>query len=229
MNDATDLPQVHPLHMGLTTCYLIRGKSSILVDGGMPGKAGAFRKELERLSVDPAEIKLIILTHAHFDHDGSANEIRKLTGAKILIHHLDRPGLTDGKGAEIRGFSRWGRISFAMMKPFFNSVNSVVVVPDIVMEEEEMSLQPWGIDGRILHTPGHTPGSLSVLLSNGDAFVGCMAHNRLPFTLHPRLPIYATQPESFAASWAKLTEGGARQIYPGHGKSFAIGRIRIPA
>lgn len=61
--------------------------------------------------------------------------------------------------------------------------------PDIVMDTEEFSLWEYGIDGRVLHTPGHTKGSVSVLLESGELFAGCMAHNRFPFRLTPGLPI----------------------------------------
>ena len=69
-------------------------------------------------------------------------------------------------------------------------------------------------------------GSVSVLLDTGDAFVGCMAQNSLPFCLRPQLPIYAQDIEKVKESWRVLIAEGAKTIYPGHGKSFSIDAIK---
>ena len=77
----------------------------------------------------------------------------------------------------------------------------------------------------VLHTPGHTPGSVSVLLTTGDAFVGCMTHNNLPFRLKPGLPIFAEDIPKLKESWRILLDEGARTIHPGHGNSFPSSEI----
>jgi glyoxylase-like metal-dependent hydrolase (beta-lactamase superfamily II) len=56
-----------------------------MVDGGVPNKLRAFKRKLSKLHIHPEEIKLIVLTHSHFDHSGSAKNIRDLTGAKIIF------------------------------------------------------------------------------------------------------------------------------------------------
>ena len=109
------------------------------------------------------------------------------------------------------------------------------IVPDNIEEiratlidwcdNEGLSLIDYGIPGRIIHTPGHTLGSVSVLLDTGDAFVGCMAHNNPPFRLKPGLPIFAENLSMLKKSWRKLLDMGARTIYPGHGNSFSSREI----
>jgi len=78
--------EIHRISLGLTNCYLIRDGGTILVDGGQPGKSQKFLKTLSRLSIEPQEVFLILLTHCHWDHIGSAAEIKTLTGAKVAIH-----------------------------------------------------------------------------------------------------------------------------------------------
>ncbi|MBA4323163.1 MAG: hypothetical protein C0408_10140, partial [Odoribacter sp.] len=97
---------------------------------------------------------------------------------------------------------------------------------DILLGEDEMSLTDFGVDGKIIHTPGHTPGSISVLLKTGEAFVGCMAHNGLPFRFSPGLPIYAQDINKVKESWKMLIARGARIIFPGHGSNFPVEIIK---
>ena len=91
---------------------------------------------------------------------------------------------------------------------------------DIALGDEEFSLAPFGISGKVLYTPGHTLGSVSVLLDSGNAFVGDLAMNGIPFHFRPGLPIFAEDLELVKRSWRLLLDQGAKVIYPGHGKPF---------
>ncbi len=197
-----------------------------MIDGGMPNKFRVFRRRLKRLYVRPEDIKLIILTHSHFDHVGSAKAISEFTGAKIVIHESERSFLENGKFVKIKGVNTWGKISLAILSPFFNRISSSKINADIVVNEKEYPLYDYGIDGKILHTPGHTLGSMSVLLDTGEAFVGCLAHNGFPFRIKPGLPIYAQDKKMLKESWRLLIEKGAKIVFPGHGKPFPVEVIR---
>jgi glyoxylase-like metal-dependent hydrolase (beta-lactamase superfamily II) len=94
------------------------------------------------------------------------------------------------------------------------------------MKGEEYPLDEFGIDGKVIHTPGHTPGSISVLLKTGEAFVGCMAHDGFPFRLNPGLPIYASDIDEIKKNWKSLIEKGAKIIFPGHGNQFSVEVIK---
>ncbi|HOW24474.1 MAG TPA: MBL fold metallo-hydrolase [Bacteroidales bacterium] len=69
---------VYPIHLGLTVCYLIKDKGAVLFDAGLPRKINRFKRSLSRIPVDPSEINLVILSHAHFDQAGTAKDIREL-------------------------------------------------------------------------------------------------------------------------------------------------------
>ncbi len=96
---------------------------------------------------------------------------------------------------------------------------------DMVLDDQGLSLKEYGIDGKVIYTPGHTDGSISLVLESGEAFVGCMAHNRAPFVLRPKLPIYAKDIEQIKESWKVIMDQGASKIYPGHGKPFPLEKI----
>jgi hydroxyacylglutathione hydrolase len=217
---------IFSLKLGINSCYIIRGKTSIMIDSGMPNKLRVFKRRLGRLYINPEEIKLLVLTHSHFDHAGSAKAIGELTGAKIVIHESERSFLENSEFAIIKGIDSWGKISLAVLSPFFKRISFPKVKADICINEKEYPLYEYGIDGKILHTPGHTQGSLSVLLDTGEAFVGCLAHNGLPFRINPGLPIYAQDLNRVKESWKLLINKGAKLIFPGHGNPFSVEIIR---
>ena len=81
------------------------------------------------------------------------------------------------------------------------------------------------VPGKIIHTPGHSPGSVSVLLERGDAFVGDLAMNTLPMRFRPDLPLFGDRMEMIKNSWRLLLNQGAKMVYPAHGNAFPVGVI----
>jgi len=213
--------RIIPIVLGITRCYLIRGDNLILIDGGMPNKVEAFRKALRKLSIDPGEIKLIVITHGHWDHIGSIGDIRELTGARTAIHELDRECLEKGKERRAPGVTRWGRFMTGMIGSFGSSIRIPVTDADITLGDE-FPLAQFGINGTVIHTPGHTPGSVSVLLETGEAFVGDLAMNMFPLTVRPGYPIFAEDIRKVKESWKILLNRGVKTVYPAHGKPFPI-------
>jgi glyoxylase-like metal-dependent hydrolase (beta-lactamase superfamily II) len=198
-----------------------------MVDGGPPKMRTTFLKRMRDLSFDPGEIQLIILTHGDFDHVGSAKEIQEIAGAKIAIHKKDRMNLEQGLFNWPKGVTTWGRISRSILLPLLkNKMTIPPVQADIILDNRDLSLNKYGISGKILYSPGHTLGSVSVLLDTGEAFVGCLAHNNLPFRLQPGLPIYAENIELIKKSWRLLIDRGAKMIFPAHGKPFSVEIIK---
>ncbi|MEA3435975.1 MAG: MBL fold metallo-hydrolase, partial [Thermodesulfobacteriota bacterium] len=97
---------------------------------------------------------------------------------------------------------------------------------DIILRDEDFSLTGFGIPGKIIYTPGHSPGSVSVLLETGDAFVGDLAMNSFPLRLSPGLPLFADDIQEVKDSLKLLLDKGATKIYPAHGKPFSAELIR---
>ncbi len=215
------------LRLGINSSYLIRGSNGIiLVDAGTPNKIRSFKRKLARLYIHPEDIKLIILTHSHFDHSGSAKDIRALTGAKVVMHEIEKSFFDEDRFAMPKGVNTWGKISFPLLFPFFKKIHFEKPMVDLTIKNQEFSLSEYGFEGKIFHTPGHTPGSISLLLNSGEAFVGCQAHNGFPFRLRPGFPIYAQDIEKVKESWKLLIEKGAKVIFPGHGKAFPVEVIK---
>ena len=217
---------IRAIPLGMNQCYIIQDQGTIMIDGGFPGRARIFEKALAEIAINPSDIQLVILTHGHFDHVGSAKHIRDLTGARIAMHRADKEQLEKDRMTWPLGVTAWGKISRALFKPVMSLLRYEVPPVDVILGDDGLSLGEYGIPGKVVCTPGHSPGSVSVLLDTGEAFVGCMAQNSVPFCLRPSLPIYADDIEQVKKSWQLLISEGARTIYPGHGRPFSIEAIQ---
>jgi len=212
--------EIHRLSLCFSNCYLIRQEGLILVDAGFPNKGKSFLKQLKDLSIEPEDISLILVTHAHYDHIGSINELKALTGCEIAVNVHEKDWLEQGLKSMPPGISIWGKVLVIFMKIFTPFLKFVPVSVDLVLEDTEFSLESYGIHGKVIYTPGHSPGSMSLLLDTGDAFVGDLAMNGLPTRIGPGMPAFAEDVVALKESWRLILDKGAKQIYPGHGKPF---------
>lgn len=219
--------QIYPIRFGINRCYLVQDDGIIMVDGGPPNKSIAFQKFITRMQIHSNDICLIILTHGDFDHVGSASDIKLLTGAKIAINENDRPNFENSIYNWPPGTTLWGRALRFVLNPILKtSMKFSGGRPDIILDNSDFPLNDFGINGKIVYTPGHTKGSVSVLLESGESFVGCMAHNNFPFRFRPGLPIFAENIDEVKESWKSLIQQGARMIYPAHGEPFPVDVIK---
>ncbi len=212
--------------LGINRSYILKSEGCIMIDTGPVRSAKAIRNWIKTIPLDPDEIRLILLTHAHGDHVGAAREVRDFTGAQIAIHEQDREYLEKSIPLWPSAFTTWGHIARIIMKPIKPILRFPETHADVIIEGKDFALAEYGIPGHVVHTPGHTLGSVSVLLETGDAFVGCLAHNNLPFRFRPGEPIFGEDKNKLQASWKKLLDQGAEKIYPGHGKPFSADILR---
>ena len=90
-------PKIIPKRIGYSNSSLIlNGTNSILVDTGVSGHIHQFERLFRRYNLKPDDIKLIILTHIHYDHAGNLHDLVKLTGAKVLVHKNEYEKLKNG-------------------------------------------------------------------------------------------------------------------------------------
>jgi glyoxylase-like metal-dependent hydrolase (beta-lactamase superfamily II) len=214
--------RIHTIPLGFDQIYIVKDQGAIMIDSGEPKKGKVFLNGLRKKSIKPEEIQLIVLTHGHWDHIGSAAEIKEITEAKIVMHENEKHCLEESFKLMPPGVTTWGNIVDKLVSWFiipFKHIHATEV--DIVLKDEEFSLNEYGIKGKIIHTPGHSSGSVSILLDTGEAFVGDLAMNKIPLRLTPGLPIFAEDWPKLIESWQKLLDLGVRIIYPSHGDPFS--------
>jgi glyoxylase-like metal-dependent hydrolase (beta-lactamase superfamily II) len=213
-----------PVRLGIVTTYIVKQEGAILIDTGTPGSEDAILSALEKAGINPGDLRLIVLTHGHGDHAGSAARMKELTGAKLAIHEKDAGMLRTGIQGPLVPTGFVGRIAKIVIGPV-NCEGYPAADPDIVIDGI-FDLGPFGVSGKIVPTPGHTPGSVSVVLENGDVFCGDLIFPQIP-TGKPGLPFWATSPADICGSVRALLLENPRTFYPGHGGPFLEDRVRV--
>jgi glyoxylase-like metal-dependent hydrolase (beta-lactamase superfamily II) len=218
--------RIYPIKLGISNCFILQGEGVVLVDCGVPNQRESFVRQLQTQGISPQDIRLIVLTHGHYDHTGSAAAIKSLTGAPIALHRADAEAVQKGETLAIHGFTGWGRM-VAFLGRVANISASVPPLPvDLILGDEGLSLEPYGIAGQVIYTPGHTEGSVSILLEGGHALVGDLAMAMPPLRFRPGLSTFGSDMETLKASARKLLDLGARVIYPSHGAPFSAEVLR---
>lgn len=220
-----------PLRIRFSTAnaYLIPLPAGyVLIDTGDPGFTPRLFQTLARHAISPTQIKLIILTHTHFDHIGGLWAIQAQSGAPVLVHALEAADLAAGRVIIPPG-TVWPTRPLGWLG---QKLSRFFCFPgyraEVMVSGEQQSLAEFGLEGHILHTPGHSPGSISIILANGAAFVGDLCPNTWynRWLLRSHFPPYADDIEAVYSSWRKLLASPARTLYPGHGAPYPVEALR---
>lgn len=208
---------------GMINCFLIKGKTKhILVDTGIPKSEKKIIKQLNKHTIKLEDIGLIVITHGHIDHFGSAKELRDILKVPILIHNLDKEPLQSGKSM-LETLKPNHKIWDIILKPILIKDKASSCLPDIILNgNEEYDLSIYGINGKIIHTPGHTPGSISVVLESGEAIIMDLASSGIllgGIACNSRMkhPPFHDNLEQVKNSINHILSFGTEKFYLGHG------------
>jgi hydroxyacylglutathione hydrolase len=204
--------------MGTSNAYIVANKrQAVLIDAGMKKKEQKLIAAIQRMNISLGDIKLIILTHVHYDHCGSLKALQDITKARILVHKAEAEYLEQGYCEVPRGTMWFSKaLSFIGRTLAKKLVEYDPVAPDITISER-FDLHEYGINGYILPTPGHTAGSITVVIGDKHAIVGDTLFHVVK---HSVFPPYANDQKALLRSWKQLFETGCEYFYPGHGKPF---------
>jgi glyoxylase-like metal-dependent hydrolase (beta-lactamase superfamily II) len=134
--------------------YLVDLGDLVLVDcGAGPGWA-RIADNIRGVGFDPAELHTLVLTHAHIDHVGAAAAVKRETGCRIVAHELDRVPIESGDPV------------FTAAEWYGLALEPVKVDHTIATESENLDLSRGVMT--LIHTPGHTPGSLVAVVETDD-------------------------------------------------------------
>lgn len=202
------------------TCYVLRGRNGdMLIDTGI----SLICKRLMEY-INPYDIRYILLTHAHTDHDGSAARLRKKLNAEILLGERDRelvghferqPVKATSPRYRVRNIQQniCGRMRFFSSAPY---------TPDILLGSDRSILREHGFDAELIPLPGHTLGSVGVLsegvLYCGDAFTAIWGK--------PDITPHAASPAAMARSLERILELSPEWLATGHGLPVKMSKSR---
>ena len=133
--------------------YIVYGDHITLIDTGINGSENLIYEDIRATGRDPSDIGLIVLTHSHPDHIGAAKAIRDLTGCTIAAHPLDAPAIENVDPMLIKSPA-----------PGVPPMVSGAVPIGRLLDDGDTISHGKGLTLEVLHTPGHSPGSISLLL-----------------------------------------------------------------
>lgn len=221
--EASALRKIHRIDTFGSNVFLLETDSSLfMIDAGYPGYTDKILKKINELH---KKLKLIIITHGHFDHYGCAAAVNRATGAPIAIHEFDAENMCKGTtpldSVNFIGF--FGRLILPLAEKIF-PVDTMC--PDILLRDGD-SLDSYGLDARSVLTPGHTKGSVCIIVEDSVVFAGDLLINA---------PVFGRQ-TIFANSWGEIDFSLHRLcrekfslVYIGHtGKTCGRKRLMIIA
>ncbi len=212
-------PGMATINLGGVNCYLVKSKTGfLLIDAGLSTQRKRLLQEFQRLGCSPADIRFVVMTHGDSDHAGNGAFLQKEFHLPIGMH-------PDDFGMVERGDMNWNRKPKAdkmsiVMKMVGGMVRLVskqrfeTFTPDVAVGDG-YDLSQYGFNARIVHIPGHSKGSVGVLMDNGDLFCGDFLYSTPGMN-------FVDDAQARAASLAKLRELGIKRLFPGHGKHVEV-------
>ncbi len=198
---------------GWSNAFLLKnGKSTILIDTGPQFMWKTLQKRLKKLRIE--HIDLLILTHSHYDHAANAHKIREKYNVRVIIHESEAKYLAAGDNIPPKGTTPLINFMVRAFTGLFSaSAGYQPCEPDYTMDNN-YELSNEGFNAYLMHTPGHTMGSLSLIIDNEIALVGDAMFGIFLWSI---LPPFASDKDQMINSWKKLLDANWKIFIPSHG------------
>ncbi|MDF2942948.1 MAG: hypothetical protein K0S01_1806 [Herbinix sp.] len=222
-------------------CYLIKSDEGfVLLDTGgqltmdkeYTNRQEELTRQLEEAGCVPGNLKAIILTHGDIDHTANAAYLRERYQTIIAMHEKDID-LVENITLDMMMQSFHYRslilkiVFFLMKKPIQKLTEKTLrdftkFTPDVTLQEGD-DLSQYGIAAKVIHLPGHTAGSIGVLMESGELIAGDIFANRKKPGLAPNANDFV----QLKHSAKKLKSLHVTTIYPGHGEPFEASDLKM--
>jgi len=192
---------------GMMDCntYVIKDKLSLLIDPGLTQFLPALIEDLRRDGIDPKDIELIANTHLHGDHCWANDAFKKLSGAEILLHPVQK---------------KFGQAAAVQASQFFG-VSAVEFTEDRILDDDKLSLGETEFE--LIPSPGHSPDSVCYYCPS-DKFLIC---GDVIFNQNTgRVDLPGGGAEQLKASIERLSQLDIEYLLPGH-MDIVVGRENV--
>ncbi|MGV7928088.1 MAG: MBL fold metallo-hydrolase [Spirochaetota bacterium] len=229
--------EVKMIPLEFTNVFLIPlEKGYLLIDNGYAKEYDRFLQGLKHHGVDVMDIRYVFITHHHDDHVGFLNTLTALnTSLRVIVHETSVPLLAAGENNTKNGGGIVNRAVYALFRlkmlitPSwdFSFPPYKVREQDIVLKGEKVELPAEvGLSATVLHTPGHSSDSISLIYKDRYLFCGDMASSFLLWAGAKYLTLFNENVGRVYASWEKALAMKVEFILPAHGKPFRAERLK---
>ena len=193
--------------------YLIDGGGSLaIVDTGGGQGIPKVLENIERMGLNPGDLEIAFITHCHYDHIGGNYELKEKTGCKIAAHKAEKEELESLGELTLYSMGAEEGLEFKTAEV------------DIALQGGE-KINVGDLEIEIIHTPGHTPGGISLFFKDGDKNVlmpgdTASAQGRLGFINGPGFNL-----DDWKASIKKMLALKPDMMFPGHGVFVLSGAV----
>ncbi len=219
---------LYRLGSSLVNSYLVdEGGQVTIVDAGLPGYWRDLPAALAAMGRSLDDVRGIVLTHGDTDHIGYAERLRRERGVPVFVHELDAGR---ARGEVKKPMSGWGPVKIRALASFLvygarHGALRITYLTEVTTFTNGATLDLPG-SPRIIHIPGHTPGSVAVHVPTVDAvFMGDAFTTRSVLTgeVGPRPAPFTLDRAQASASLARLDDFEATWVLPGHGEAWSGG------
>ena len=214
--------RVTPIRIRNVNIFLIQTQDGYsLIDTGVPFHERLLERNLWSMDVKLGDIQTIILTHGHLDHIGCLGYIKSQSSASVICHRSIQSALESGDYEEAIPRVMGWKLFNPLISPLLHS-RLVPVLPDQVVDEF-LDLRDFGLPGTVIHTPGHSPGSCSIILEEEICFLGDLIRETTPGRYDTGL-FYHDRNQIFN-SLRKINLLKPKIIYLSHGSTMSCNEL----
>lgn len=201
--------EIHRIESGNVNCYIVADDGrAILID---TGRKKYREKILEKCK--EFHVSLIVLTHGHMDHCQNAAYLSGALQIPIAMSEKDMNLIPDNRKQSLSAKTFLGKIVLSVSLRSFEKDSLEPFEPSVFLKDGD-NLSEYGIDAKVMELPGHTKGSIGIMVENDKLFVGDALMNMF----YPTVAMLYVDEREMLATAEYISKLGEKTIYFGHGK-----------
>lgn len=206
---------------GRSNVFLLTSDTkSILIDTSTGGYWKKLNKRIEKYS--NARIDILVLTHAHYDHVFNALRIKEKYNSTVYIQCNEEDNLLNGVNPGIVGSNIMTKMISSIIGKTFIKVKQYLGCSIDILVHDRYDFELEEINAYLIHTPGHSAGSMSLIIDNEIAIVGDCMFGVFKSSVFPP---FITSSEDLIVSWGKLIDTGCALFLPSHGNEKTMDQL----